>query len=63
MGTSGPVGKQATPTLVRANNALGKARMTPSKWIFKLFLHLKLKKGDSLDNAFQKNKTERIREN
>ena len=24
------MGKQATPTLVRANNALGKARMTPS---------------------------------
>ena len=62
MGTSGPVGKQATPTLVRANNALGKARMTPSKWIFKLFLHPKFKKGESLDIAFQKYKTERIRE-
>ena len=59
VGTSGPVGKQATPTLVRANNALGKARMTPSQWIFKLFLNLKFKKGDI---AFQKYKTKRIRE-
>ena len=63
VGTSGPVGKQATPTLVRANNALSKARMTPSKWIFKLFfLDLKFKKSESLDIAFQKYKTKRIGE-
>ena len=50
------MGKQATPTLVRANNALGKARMTPSRWIFKLVLHLKFKQGESLDIAFQNTK-------
>ena len=44
VGTSGPVGKQATPTLVRANNALCKARMTPSYGFLDFFYILSSKR-------------------